>query len=88
MVTATTAKTAALPRWGALRGARWLEPKAGGLQGLPRQWGRCLAAGQWRWSSQSVPAVSLVLGGGGGVCRVFSPSPGCFPLCSEAVSPS
>ena len=35
MVTATTARTA-LPRCGALPCARWLDPRAGGLQGLRR----------------------------------------------------
>lgn len=87
-VAATTAMTARCPGGVPCPVPGGLELRAGGLQGLRRAVGE--VPGGWTGddgSSQSVPAVSLVVRGGGGVCSVFSLSPGCFPRISLTALP-
>lgn len=95
VVTATTAMTA-LPRWGALPGARWLELRAGGLQGLRRAVGE--VPGGWTGddgaaSLSRLSVWSYVVGEGCAAC--FLSALDVFPLASpsllsrsEAVNPS
>lgn len=96
MVTATTARTA-LPRCGALPCARWLDPRAGGLQGLRRAVGE--VPGGWTGddgaaSLSRLSVWSYVVGEGCAACflsalDVFSPHLSLSLLSrSEAVNPS
>lgn len=90
MVTATTAGTA-LPCWGALPGARWLEPRAGGLQGLRRAVGEVPSGWTGDDGAASLSRLSVwsyAVGEGCAAC--FLSAPGVFlsaspSLCSLAL---